>query len=198
MIYEKDKLEQYFRDEIERVSNTQLHELDLQIAEIREKKLEEIERQAQYEAGLAKEQELRELQSEYAVRLSRLHDDTDRRLMQKRNELAENVFQEAVNRIEAFTEKEEYIKMLVNKAKILADKGYQDPVIYMREQDLSHKEQILKLFTNGCTIQTDEEIQYGGIRLECLKQGIVIDETFDTAVKEQKEWFYHNSGLFVK
>ena len=198
MIYEKDKLEQYFRDEIERVSNTQLHELDLQIAEIREKKLEEIERQAQYDAGLANEQELRELQSEYAVRLSRLHDDTDRRLMQKRNELAENVFQEAVNRIKAFTEKEEYIKMLVDKAKILADKGYQDPVIVMREQDLSYKEQILKLFINGCTIQTDEEIQYGGFRLECLKQGIVIDETFDTAIKEQKEWFYHNSGLFVK
>ncbi len=38
----------------------------------------------------------------------------------------------------------------------------------------------------------------GGFRLECIEKGIVVDETFDTGIDEQKEWFYQNSGLFVK
>ena len=30
------------------------------------------------------------------------------------------------------------------------------------------------------------------------EKGIVVDETFDTGIDEQKDWFYTNSGLFIK
>ena len=34
-------------------------------------------------------------------------------------------------------------------------------------------------------------------RMECEEKGIVVDETFDTGIDEQKDWFYTNSGLFI-
>ena len=44
----------------------------------------------------------------------------------------------------------------------------------------------------------DEDIVLGGLRVEYEAQGIVLDESFDTSLEEQKEWFYANAGLYVK
>ena len=86
MLYEKEKLEQYFRDEIRRVSEQQIEELNEEIAEIQEKTIKDIEASARHDVDLACDQEMKELQSEYAIRQSRLHDETDRQLMKKRND----------------------------------------------------------------------------------------------------------------
>ncbi|MDM8156258.1 V-type ATP synthase subunit E [Amedibacillus dolichus] len=198
MLYEKDKLEQYFREEIQRVSEQQLQALDEEIETIREQTLAQLETSAQRDAGAACEQELRELQSEYAVRLSRLHDETDRRLMKKRNELAESVFSEVIEKIREFTESKDYEALLSDKARELSQLSYPHPSIYVREADLSYADQIRNAFTDGAEVCADDSIRYGGMRLECLVSGIVIDETFDARLNEQKEWFYQNSGLFVK
>ena len=64
-----------------------------QIEDIRSNAIKDIEAEAQQEAGMVEEQELRELNSEFAVRMSQLHEETDRRLMQKRNELTAQYFQ---------------------------------------------------------------------------------------------------------
>ena len=193
MLYEKDKLEQYFREEIQRVSEQQLQALDEEIETIREQTLAQLEASAQRDAGAACEQELRELQSEYAVRLSRLHDETDRRLMKKRNELAESVFSEVIEKIREFTESKDYEALLSDKARELSQLSYPHPSIYVREADLSYADQIRNAFADGAEVCADDSI-----RLECLVSGIVIDETFDARLNEQKEWFYQNSGLFVK
>ena len=83
---EKVNLEQYFKDEIERVSSSEICAVETQIEDIRSNAIKDIEAEAQQEAGMVEEQELRELNSEFAVRMSQLHEATDRRLMQKRNE----------------------------------------------------------------------------------------------------------------
>ena len=49
-----------------------------------------------------------------------------------------------------------------------------------------------------CEGKCDADILLGGFRMECEEKGIVVDETFDTGIDEQKDWFYTNSGLFIK
>ena len=78
---EKVNLEQYFKDEIERVSSSEICAVETQIEDIRSNAIKDIEAEAQQEAGMVEEQELRELNSEFAVRMSQLHEETDRRLM---------------------------------------------------------------------------------------------------------------------
>ena len=52
MLYEKDKLEQYFREEIQRVSEQQLQALDEEIETIREQTLAQLEASAQRDLSL--------------------------------------------------------------------------------------------------------------------------------------------------
>ena len=62
MLDDKMKLEQYFKDEIDRVSGIEIKQIDDEIADIREKALQGLEADAQREAGMVREQELKELQ----------------------------------------------------------------------------------------------------------------------------------------
>lgn len=198
MLDDKTKLEQYFKEEIDRVSGIEIKQIEDEIADIREKALQGLEADAQKEAGMVREQELKELQSEHAIRLSKAHEETSRKLMAKRKELSDLVFQSAKDEIKAFTKKDEYQDYLKKKASSLADRSYPNAIIYLGKEDASFQDDIKTAYGNDCEIKIDTDIVLGGFRLECAELGIVIDETFDTALEEHKDWFYTNSGLFIK
>lgn len=198
MLDDKTKLEQYFKEEIDRVSGIEIKQVEDEIADIREKALQGLEDDAQREAGTVLEQELKELQSEHAIRLSKAHEETSRKLMAKRKELSDLVFQSAKEEIKAFTKKDEYRDYLKEKASALAKRSYTEAVFYVGKEDLSFQDDIKKAYGKECDVKVDADIVLGGLRLECAQLGIVLDETFDTALEEQKDWFYTNSGLFIK
>lgn len=106
MLDEKMKLEEYFKEEIQRVSDIQISGIEREIEQIRKKTIASLEQSAQTEAGMLRETELREMQSEHAIALSRLHEDTNRKLMAKRKELNEAVFDEVKQRMLAYCESE--------------------------------------------------------------------------------------------
>ena len=198
MLDDKTKLEQYFKEEIDRVSGIEIKRVEDEIADIREKALQGLEADAQREAGIVREQELKELQSEHAIRLSKAHEETNRKLMAKRKELSDLVFQSAKDEIKAFTKKDEYRDYLKKKASALAKRSYTEAVFFVGKEDASLQDDIKEAYGKECEVQVDADIILGGLRLECAGLGIVIDETFDTALEEQKDWFYTNSGLFIK
>lgn len=198
MLDEKTKLEQYFEEEIDRVSGIEIKQIEDEIADIRDKALQGLEADAQREAGIVREQELKELQSEHAIHLSKAHEETNRKLMAKRKEYSELVFHQAKDEIMAFTKKDEYRDYLKKKASALADGSFTDAVFCIRKEDMVYADDIQKAYGKECKVQVDEDMILGGLRLECISLGIVVDETFDTALEEQKDWFYTNSGLFIK
>lgn len=198
MLDDKIKLEEYFKEEIKRVSGIEIKQIDDEISEIREKSIQGLEAEAQREAGIAREQELKELQSEHAIRLSKTHEETNRKLMKKRRELADKVFLEAVEQIKNFTLSKEYADYLKKKAKALASGSYGSVVFYVAKKDEKLLSAICEAYGKECEGRVDPEITVGGLRMECEDQGIVVDETFDTGIDEQRDWFYTNSGLFIK
>lgn len=198
MLFEKDELEQYFKDEIQRINQIELACIEKDIDEIREKAIEELESSVQQEAHMYYEQEFKELQSEHAVQLSKLHEETNRKLMKKRKELSESVFTQVKQQLESFVASDAYVDFLCDKVKRFAEYGYEDVILYLSKHDMMLKDQLQNAYGKACEIMQDEEIVLGGVRLECLKNGRIVDETFDTVLEEQKDWFYTNSGLFVK
>ena len=58
-------------------------------------------------------------------------------------------------------------------------------------------EKAAKAFGHGCTVAEDRDIVIGGFVLVHRGQGIYLDETLDSALEEQKTWFYQNSGLSI-
>lgn len=198
MLDDKIKLEEYFKEEIKRVSGIEIKQIDDEISEIRDKSIQGLEADAQREAGIARDQELKELQSEHAIRLSKTHEETNRKLMKKRRELADKVFNEAVEQIKNFTLSKDYADYLNKKAKALAADSYSSVVFYVAKKDEKLLPAICKAYGKECDGQVDPDISVGGLRMECADKGIVVDETFDTGIDEQRDWFYTNSGLFIK
>ena len=122
MLDDKIKLEQYFEEEIKRVSDIEIAGIEQEIDEIRKKSMEGLELEAQREAGLTREQELKEMASEHAIRLSKAHEETNRRLMKKRRELTDAVFRAAKQQLKEFAIRKDYVELLKKKASDLFDR----------------------------------------------------------------------------
>lgn len=197
MLDEKIKLEDYFKEEINRVSDIEIQKIEKEIEEIRERSIQSMEEDAQREAGIEREQLLREMMSDHAIALSKAHEETNRRLMSMRKELADKVFAQAVAKITDFTKRDDYKDYLINKAEALAKRDFGHVAFYVSKKDEALLPDICKAY-GDCDGKVDEDIAIGGLRMECEEKGIVVDETFDTGIDEQSEWFYTNSGLFIK
>lgn len=198
MLNDKIKLEEYFKEEIKRVSDIEIEQIENEISEIRDRSLQGLEAEAKREAMISRDQELKELQSDHAIRVSKTHEETNRKLMKKRRELADKVFNEAVQEIKNFTLSKDYAEYLNKKAKALAENSFGSVVIYVAQKDEALLSDICKAYGAGCEGKVDPEIMVGGLRMECEAKGIVVDETFDAGIDEQRSWFYTNSGLFIK
>lgn len=198
MLDDKIKLEQYFEEEIKRVSDIEIAGIEQEIDEIRKKSMEGLELEAQREAGLTREQELKEMASEQAIRLSKAHEETNRKLMKKRRELTDAVFKAAKQQLKEYAVSKDYVELLKRKAADLAQLDYDAVVFYVADRDKAVLKDICEAYGKPCEGKCDADILLGGFRMECEEKGIVVDETFDTGIDEQKDWFYTNSGLFIK
>lgn len=197
MLDEKIKLEDYFEEEIKRVSNIEIRQIEKDIDEIRERAIEDMELEAQREAGIERDTLLKEIMSEHAIALSKTHEETNRKLMSKRKELSDQVFAQAIERLKAFRESAAYKDYLIKKAKALAEQNFGHVTLYVSSHDEALLDELCKAY-GDCEGKVDPAITIGGLRMECEDRGIVVDETFDTGIDEQNEWFYTNSGLFIK
>ena len=118
--------------------------------------------------------------------------------MAKRKELNEAVFDEVKQRMLAYCESEAYKTMLLDKLDKLAEHAQEHAVLHMAKKDERYLKMLRDRYGHGCVGEVDASISIGGFLLACEDSGIVIDETFDTAIEEQRSWFYTNSGLFIK
>lgn len=198
MLDEKQKLKQYFEEEIQRVSGIEIEKIESEIDSIRQKSIEEMEEEAQREAGLTKEQEIKEMMADQAIRISKLHEETNRKLMKKRRELFDAIFDEAKIKLKGYASSSECIQLLKQKAADLGTKDFDHVTFYTAKKDSELLKTLQEAYGKACDGKADETIELGGFRMECESRGIVIDETFDTGLDEQKDWFYTNSGLFIK
>ena len=198
MLDEKQKLKQYFEEEIQRVSGKEIEKIESEIDTIRQKSIEEMEEEAQREAGLTKDQEIKEMMADQAIRISKLHEETNRKLMKKCRELFDAIFDEAKIKLKEYASSSECIQLLKQKASDLGKKDFDHVTFYTAKKDSELLKALQEAYGKACDGKADETIELGGFRMECESRGIVIDETFDTGLDEQKDWFYTNPGLFIK
>ena len=62
---------------------------------------------------------------------------------------------------------------------------------------MKHKNKIFLAFGRKCDIESTDEITIGGMTGLSKKLGMLADETLDSKLEQQREWFFENSGLKV-
>ena len=98
-----------------------------------------------------------------------------------------------------YTKTDSYREKLVSSAKEIAeafDGG--DVELFLRKEDLVFSDDLKAIFKNGCVVTESDDIVYGGLRAADRKTHCLADDTLDTKLKEQKEWFLEHSGLSIE
>lgn len=192
-----EELEAYFKEEIKRVSDKEIKEIEAEMEEIRKKVISEMEDSAKSNAAIISEQEMKEMTSEHAIALSRLQDENNRKLMNKRRELTTSLFDEVTEKLRQFSRTPEYVTSMTGKLKALTGKYKSHAIICVGPQDEKLLPQFFEVYQGDIEGFVDKAIELGGFRLRFEDEGIVIDETFDATLKDEKEKFYSNSNLII-
>lgn len=109
------------------------------------------------------------------------------------------MFDAAGEKINEYTKTDSYREKLVSSAKEIAeafDGG--DVELFLRKEDLVFSDDLKAIFKNGCVVTESDDIVYGGLRAADRKTHCLADDTLDTKLKEQKEWFLEHSGLSIE
>lgn len=124
-----------------------------------------------------------------------------RALFEKRVEIEKKVFDEAAERLRAFTSTADYpayLKKAVGAAVRAFGASPEGAVFHLREEDMIHADDVRKAYGAECIVCADSGIELGGLLSINESLGIAIDATLDARLEQQHEWFCENAALSIE
>lgn len=186
-----------FLEAINKYAQQQSEEIRLEAAKIKQEAVDKATQEGINDAYKLIQKEISTKKAEIVSEIAKEEYESRTRLFEKRKEIVNKVFDEAVKKLEEFTVSDEYLNFLKSSAeKIKAEFGEKSCTVYISDKD-ADKSQIISSVIEDCIILNDSSIKIGGIKAYCEDLSIILDDTLDTRLREQKLWFTENSGLKV-
>ena len=187
-----DQVFLYMKDEIERQAKNEEKS-------ILDEAYESMRAEAKRDADLKLKQEEEEMSSNASAEISESHIERTKKLIEKRDEYVKTIFAKAREELVAFTQSKEYASFMEEKIKkVAADFVGTNSIMFVASKDLSMEKALVKAFGSDIKVEASEDITIGGFIIENKESSLVVDETLDFALANQKEWFNKNSGLIIK
>lgn len=183
---------------INHYAEEQRAKIEQEVEEFKQRELEETEIEVLTEAYHLIQKEMAQMRSGITQEMAHRGMDARKELLAKRQKITDEVFERCSNYFQEYTQKSEYPALLEKFAKNLSS-TFTKPgtVLCLREDDAKYQARIEKAFGSPCTFKTDNQIVLGGIRALNSEMGIMVDETLDSMLEDQREWFEENSGMAV-
>jgi len=122
-----------------------------------------------------------------------------KQLTEKRREIANTVFSKVSEKLAAFTATEGYRDFLLKSVQRFAEIYKELPfTIMVKEADLQYGEFLKEKVKTLAAVETDGSIVLGGCKAKSSESNIELDDTLDSRLEHQKNWFYENSQLIIK
>lgn len=188
-----------FLDAIDKYAFEQREKIKNDAKAVKEQEIEKAETEVLNDIYNMIQDKMAKMKAEIIGQISKKEMACKNSLLKNREQISKEVFNGVKDKIVEFTQTEEYIKLLEklaqNMAKVLTNSGTK---LYINPADIKFSPILEKAFEGkGCLIETDESIKLGGIRGYNAKMGVVIDETLDSKLEAQRDWFKEHSGLTV-
>ena len=120
-------------------------------------------------------------------------------LLARRQAMMDEVFSLAKDKLAAYTETPEYDEGLRRSLTEMAARLPAEGTVYtLARKDEGKLPALSSLCPAGSRIEVSADITLGGIRGENLAAGILLDDTLDTRLSEQRDWFLDHSGLTIE
>ena len=193
----KDKTDNFLKA-IKKYAKSQKTAMQGEVKQLKTERLKEAEEKAQRDSQRMIKEKLAEYRSRRTAALAKAMQDGQSKLFVERSAMVDEVFRLAADKLKAFTETDAYADRLAQGARAIADVfGDSDCVLYVRESDLGAAEQLKRFFTGGVQVEADKTIQIGGVMGYSKSMGMIADETLDSKLEAQREWFIENAALRV-
>lgn len=183
---------------INHYAEEQRKKIEDEIASFKKKELSDAEIEVLTECYLMIQKEMVQMRTGISKEMAVREMNLKRQLLEKRQEITDKVFQRAADKLIEFTKTEKYADFLKKSTEQIS-KAFQeqDTVIFMKPGDEKYEEVIRSAFQTPVTIQTLETIRIGGIMARNDKMGLSADETLDSLLDNQHEWFEEQSEMAV-
>ena len=197
MLNQEERAAKFF-DAITKDAEERHEEMTRKTRETVESGLEKAKTKAhsQAQAKIERERMLKEQEFNRTVANERTQQRA--RLTDKRGAITDEVFGDACEKLTAFTESDGYADFLKKSAAGFAAVFPQgDVIVYVRPGDMRFADDIKNAFGRDCKVESSDEITIGGCRAGVAGGSTVADDTLDTRLEAQREWFLENSGMSV-
>lgn len=197
MLNQEERAAKFF-DAITKDAEERHEEMTRKTRETVESGLEKAKTKAhsQAQAKIERERMLKEQEFNRTVANERTQQRA--RLTDKRGAITDEVFGDAREKLTAFTESDGYADFLKKSAAGFAAVFPQgDVIVYVRPGDMRFADDIKNAFGRDCKVESSDEITIGGCRAGVVGGSTVADDTLDTRLEAQREWFLENSGMSV-
>ena len=193
----KNKTDNFLKA-IKRYAGAQKRALAGEVKQLKTERLKEAEAKAKRDSERMKREKLAEARSRHAAIIASKTQAGQKKLFVARSEMTEEVFSLAAQKLADYAKTDSYREMLTESAKeIAALFENRDCVIYLNERDLGTAEELKALFGGNAEVKADKSIELGGVKAYCESMGIIADETLDSKLSAQRDWFVENAALSV-
>ena len=193
----KNKTDNFLKA-IRRYAKQQKSVMKGEVKQLKTERLKEAEEKAKRDSQRLIKDKLQETRTRQTAILAKKTQDGQRKLFIARSAMVEEVFKKAADKLVEYAKSDAYTSKLTDSAKAIADVfDGRDCVLYVNERDLGAAEGIKALFGGSTEVRADKTIKIGGIRGYCASMGIIADETLDSKLETQREWFVENAALSV-
>ena len=195
----KEQVFLYMKEEIERLASKEEEKILNEAKELEEEIYNQIKAEAKKDADALLAKELVEISSNASVEASLSQEEKTKKLVETREAYVTKIFKEAKNRLNEFVNIEGYKNYIIkNMEKISSLYQMSDSILKLRQNDTKYADDLVKAYGIDLTVEVSDEIKIGGFIIENKATNVVVDESLDTALENQKEWFYKTSGLMIK
>ena len=195
----KEQVFLYMKEEIERLASLEEEKILAEAKELEAEAYQQIKAEAKKDADALLAKELVEISSNASVEASLSQEEKTKKLVETREAYVTKIFKEAKNRLNEFVNSEGYKMYLIkHMEKISSLYQMSDSILKLRQNDTKYADDLVKAYGIDLTVEVSDEIKIGGFIIENKVTNVVVDESLDTALENQKEWFYKTSGLMIK
>jgi V/A-type H+-transporting ATPase subunit E len=191
-----DKKLDKFSSSVLRDAQAQREKILAEIEEYRRSEMEKAEEEILHESYVMIQSEIAAIKNRQSKTISLAELDGRRKFLRQREEITQRVFRETADKILAYTRTPEYTDRLCgDAAKSCGNIPEGNVIIQLRPDDMAAAPRISKAAGRHVTVEENPSIELGGYILINSDKGVIIDETLDSKLSSQKDWFAESSGL---
>ena len=194
MIQEQERAEKFFRA-MQRDAERRRKEIAEEVDSYTAAETERVQVQAERAARYQVEYESRRIEAETNRRLAKAAGDASASLAACRAAITRDVMERVAEKVRAFTHTSDYESWLQASLKELLDVLGEAIIVFARPNDVAQVKAMAQQMGLGVQVQPDESIHLGGLRAASGRRRA--DDTLDSRLAGQEDWFYQNAGLSI-